>query len=99
MNSVGVLIRMLSVVSDSGSPLPGARSGDAHIAVQLHIVAVGAHLSAVGREMPDFAAHVPAAAPRPALRLRAGVVVHLADVSRSMSPDSVCWRMTLALRR
>ena len=54
MNSVGVLIRMVSVVSVSGAPVPGAGPVTDHVAGELHVVAVGAHLAAIGLQVPDF---------------------------------------------
>ena len=79
MNSVGVLMRRLSVVSDSGSPPPRRRAGDAHVAVQLDVVAVGAHLAVIGGEMPDFARRLRGGSPalRRQLACALRVVVHL----------------------
>ena len=52
MNSVGVLMRMSSVVECSGSPLPGAGPVTRTLPVELHVVAVVAHLAAIRRQVP-----------------------------------------------
>ena len=77
MNSVGVLMRRLCVVSVSGSVRARGRAGDLHIAAQLHVIAVGAHLAAVGLEVPDLGRWTAPGRSRGQLALRARVIVHL----------------------
>ena len=74
-----------------------ALARDAHVAVELDVVAVGAHLAAVGLQVPDLGIAAGAASRRTP-RLRAGVIVHL-ELFELDDVGSICWRMTFALSR